>query len=134
MIAIARLLKLLLRLWGLGALLLGLAFWAGYALSWQTVHIVFGLLLVVTLWATAVLAIRADTHRALSMVAFLWGIAVVAFGYEQAAILPGPMHWIVALAHLAAGGIAMGLGVVLAAGVECAMSDEHEELAVANQR
>ncbi|MGA8202909.1 MAG: hypothetical protein WB812_00230 [Woeseiaceae bacterium] len=134
MIAIARFLKLLLRLSGLGALLLGLAFWAGFAFSWQTVHVAFGMLLVVTLWATAVLAIRADTHRALAIVAFLWGTAVVAFGYEQAAILPGPMHWIVALAHLAAGGIAMGLGVVLAAAVERAISGEPEELAVADQR
>jgi hypothetical protein len=122
MTATARFLKLLIRLSGVGALLLGVAIWAGYALSWLTVHIAFGVVLVAAMWATAVLAFRAATHRGLSMLVFLWGIGVVAFGRAQVTILPGPTHWMVSLAHLVAGAIAMGLGVALAAGVERATS------------
>jgi hypothetical protein len=132
--ATARFLKLLIRLSGFATLLLGLAFWVGYAHSWLTVHLVLGVLLVVALWVTAALAFRADTHRTLSMVAFLWGFAVVAFGYEQAVILPGPMHWVVMLAHLTAGAIAMGLGVVVAAAVERSMTGDRGKLAVADKR
>lgn len=130
----ARFLKILIRLSGAGALLLGLAIWAGYTLSWLPVHIVFGVVLVVAMWATAALAARAATHRALAMLVFLWGIGVVAFGRAQAAILPGPTHWIVALAHLVAGGIAMGLGVALAAGVERATSKAHGGVVAAGGR
>ncbi len=122
MSATARLLKMLIRLSGAGALLLGLTIWAGYAPSWLTVHIAFGVVLVVAMWAAAALAARTATHRALSMFAFLWGIGVVAFGRAQATILPGSAHWIVSLAHLIAGAVTIALGVALAAGVERATS------------
>jgi hypothetical protein len=134
MIATARFLKTLIRVSGAGALLLGLTIWTGYTLPWATVHILFGLALVVAMWATAALAVRAATQRTLAMLVFLWGIGIFAFGRAQAAILPGPMHWIVSLAHLVAGGVAIGLGVALATGVERATSKAHGGVAATDGR
>lgn len=131
MTATARLLKMLIRLSGGGAALLGLAIWAGYARSWLAVHIACGVVLVVAMWATAALAFRAATQRVLSMLVVLWGIGVVELGRAQATILPGREHWIVSLAHLAAGAVAMGLGAALAAGVERAASKAHGGVAPA---
>ncbi len=118
MTAAARVLKLLIRISGVGALALGLAIWAGYLFSWLPLHIVFGATLVLTLWVTAVLAYRVGARRGLAVVVFLWGLGVVVFGQMQGRILPGPMHWIIQLAHLLAGGIAIALGVVLASAIE----------------
>jgi hypothetical protein len=124
MTAAARALKLLIRLAGVGALVLGLAIWAGYLFSWLPVHIVFGVTLVLAMWATAGLAFRAGARRGFAVLVFLWGLGVVAFGKMQGQILPGPIHWIVQLAHLLAGGIAMGLGVALASMVERAANSK----------
>ena len=114
----ARALKHLIRLAGGGALLLGLAIWAGYLFSWLPVHIVFGATLVLAMWVIAVLAFRAGVRQGFAAVVFLWGVGVVMFGRVQGRILPGPMHWAIQLTHLLAGGIAMGLGIALAAAVE----------------
>ncbi len=114
----ARILKILIRLLGVAALLLGLMIWAGYGFSWLPVHILLGTLFVVTMWGTSALAFVAGTRRGLATLVFLWGLGVVWFGRAQMALLPGPRHWIVQLAHLLAGGVAMGLGYALAVAVE----------------
>jgi len=46
-----------------------------------------------------------------------WGIVSWAFGLTQGAILTGQLHWVVELAHLAAGVIAIVVGVQLATAV-----------------
>lgn len=122
MTAAARLLKLLIRISGVGALVLGLAIWAGYLFSWLPVHIVFGATLVLEMWVTAVLAYRAGARPGFALLVFLWGLGILMFGRLQGRIMPGPTHWIIKLAHLLAGGIAMGFGVVLATAIEHATS------------
>ncbi len=118
MITLARLLKLLVRLCGLAALLLGLAFWTGHLFSWLSVHMLLGLVVVLAMWATAALGFRAGVRRGTAAFAALWGVGVVVFGRMQVGLLPGDMHWIISLAHLLAGGVAMGLGTALASAVE----------------
>ena len=114
----ARILKALIRLSGGGALLLGLAVWAGYALGWVPVHMLFGVTMVFSMWVTAALAIRAGTRPGFATLVALWGLAVVIFGRLQMRLMPGPHHWVIALTHLLAGGLAMGMGVSLATAVE----------------
>ncbi len=118
MITTARLLKLLIRLSGMVALLLGLAFWTGHLFLWLPVHILLGLVLVLAMWVTAGLAFRAGAGQGVAAFAALWGVGVVVFGRMQVGLLPGDMHWIISLAHLLAGGVAMGLGTALASAIE----------------
>jgi len=114
----ARLLKVLLRLSGIAALLLGLAFWTGHLFSWVPAHILLGFVVVLAMWAIAALAFRAGANRGLAALVALWGFGVVVLGRMQVGLVPGEMHWIIALAHLLAGGAAMGLGAALANAVE----------------
>jgi len=114
----ARLLKLLIRVSGAGALLLGLAFWAGYLRGWLPLHMFFGLGLVLSLWASALLAWRTAARRGLAGFALAWGLLVVWLGMMQSRLLVGSFHWIIALTHLLCGGVAIAVGVMLAGAAE----------------
>jgi hypothetical protein len=94
-------------------LVLGALFWTGHAYTYVPVHIVNGAVIVLTLWTVAVLALIARTRPGLALFALLWGLALPAFGIRQAAMLIGPLHWIVRVIHLAMGLAAMALAGML---------------------
>jgi hypothetical protein len=94
-------------------LLLGALFWTGHAYSFLPLHIISGVVIVLTLWTVAVLALVARTRRGLALFGLLWGVALPAFGMQQAAILAGPMHWIIRVLHLLMGLAAMALAGML---------------------
>lgn len=94
-------------------LVLGALFWTGHAYSFLPLHIVSGVVIVLTLWTVAVLALVARTRRGLALFGLLWGLALPAFGMQQAAILVGPMHWIIRVLHLLMGLAAMALAGML---------------------
>jgi hypothetical protein len=50
--------------------------------------------------------------------ALLWGVIVVAVGVTQQQLLPGDLHWIVQLLHLAIGLAAMPIAALLSVGLE----------------
>jgi len=108
-----RILKSLIRLCGVAALVLGLAFWFGYAGSFIQLHIVLGILLVLSLWALAGIALWEGVRRDLISFVVVWGVVIWVFGVTQNQILPGGLHWLVEVGHLVAGGIAIVLGIVL---------------------
>ncbi len=110
-----RRLTILIRLSGMGALLLGLAIWGGYLIAWIPVHMLLGATLVLVMWATAAIALRRGVRRGLAVFVVLWGLGIVVLGRVQVRLLPGGMHWVIALGHLLAGGVGMGLGITLAA-------------------
>jgi len=116
--AAARILKLVIRLAGGGAVLLGLARWAGYLVSWLPVHMAFGIALVLTLVTVAILAWRAGRQPRLAALVAVWALLVLWLGYTQQRLLPGSQHWIIQVTHLAVGGIAMALGTRLALSLE----------------
>ena len=101
-------------------LVLGALFWTGHAYALLPVHIMSGVLIVLTLWAVAVLAIVARLRRGLAWFGLLWGVALPVFGMRQAAILPGSMHWIVRVVHLLMGLVAMALAAMLAQSIVAA--------------
>ena len=72
-----------------------------------------GIGLVLALWATAVLALRAGVRPILPVVAMAWGVLIFVFGMTQAQILPGSGHLVVEVAHLLVGIVAIGLGEAL---------------------
>ncbi len=114
----ARTLKLLIRLTGGTAMLLGLAFWAGYLRGWLPLHLVAGLGLVLSLWGVAILAWRSGTRPGMATFVVFWGVAILWLGVSQSRLLPGSWHWIIALTHLLAGGVGIAAGATLAMSVE----------------
>ena len=117
MTTLARLLKLLVRLCGLAALLLGLAFWTGHLFSWLSVHMLLGLVVVLAMWATAALGLAPASGG---------GPQRLRRSGESVSSCSGECKWVFCRetcigsfrSHLLAGGVAMGLGTALASAVE----------------
>jgi hypothetical protein len=109
-----RLLNIMIRVFGGAALALGLAFWLGYFRSFTLLHIRFGIGVVLSLWALAAIAWWKTTRRSLALFATAWGVATLVFGMTQIQLMPGPFHWIVKIAHLGVGIVAVALGAQLA--------------------
>ena len=104
----------LVRATGLVQLLLGLAFWTGNLLVAVPFHMFNGLLFVLLLEVLAVLAAFGGVSRRMVAFAVGWGIVVPVFGLTQREILPGELHWIVQLAHLAVGLVGLAVAERLA--------------------
>ena len=102
------------RLAGLFQIVTGLLFWTGNALVLIPFHMLSGLVLVIALWVIAVSAARRGVSLLPVTGAIAWGLFVVAFGVTQTAILRGDLHWIVQVAHLIVGMLAMGMAQSLA--------------------
>jgi hypothetical protein len=113
----ARLLLVFLRAFGGAALLLGLAFWLGFARSLTALHMRLGIALVLCLWAMSVLAWWRTARLGPSAFAVIYGLVILFFGVTHAGMLPGAFHWIVQFAHLALGVGAVAIGGQLASGV-----------------
>ena len=113
----ARVLSIVIRVCGGAALLLGLAFWLGYARHLTQMHMWLGIGVVLSLWAQAVLAWISHGRDGLAAFAVVWGAFTWALGLTQNVILPGPSHWIVQVVHLTAGVIAVVIGNLLAGAV-----------------
>ena len=109
-----RLLGIALRICGVGALALGLAFWFGYAWSFRGLHIALGIGLVLCLWALAGIAWRCTPRKGLIALAVVWGLGTWILGVRQSHILVGSSHSLIRLVHLAMGAVAIGLGGQLA--------------------
>ena len=113
----ARVLSVMSRACGGAALLLGLAFWMGYARSFTRLHMVFGIALVLAVWSLAAVAWKSTVRRDLAVLAVAIGLIGWVFGITHALILPGPLHWIVQVAHLGVGVLMVALGERLSAAV-----------------
>jgi hypothetical protein len=103
-----------LRITGLIQIVLGLLFWTNNAFALIPVHIVSGFVLVLALWALAILAALAGVSRGAVVLALVWGLIVPVFGLTQSQLLPGPAHWVIEVLHLLVGLAAIGLGAGLA--------------------
>jgi hypothetical protein len=113
----ARVLNIVIRGCGGAALALGFSFWLGYARSYTHVHMGLGIGLVLSLWALAAIAWNKTASRGLAAFATAWGLATWVVGVTQSAMLPGSAHWIVAVAHLGMGVVAVAVGARLASAV-----------------
>jgi hypothetical protein len=104
------------RVTGTVMLVLGLLIWANVARALVPLHMLIGIALVVALWATAVLALRAGVRPILPIVAVAWGVLMIVLGMTQAQIMVGSGHVVVEVVHLLVGVVAIGLGEALVAG------------------
>lgn len=94
-------------------LVLGILFWTGHAYAYLPLHIINGVVIVLTLWTVAALALVARTRPGLAVFGLAWGLALPAFGLRQATVLVGSMHWIVRVIHLLMGLAAMAIAGTL---------------------
>jgi hypothetical protein len=111
-------LQMLVRLSGLTLIVLGMLFWTGHALTLIPVHMLVGFVLVLSLWALAVLAARVGVHPGLVILAMLWGGLVPVLGLTQDRLLPGDAHWMIQVLHLLVGLGAIGQAEGLAARIK----------------
>jgi hypothetical protein len=98
----------LVRLTGLIQIVLGLLLWSGNLLALLPVHILSGVLLVLSLWVLAFIGARTGVQTGLVAAAFDWGLIVIVFGLTQADILTTGPHWVIQVLHLLVGLAAIG--------------------------
>jgi hypothetical protein len=103
------------RVTGLVLIVLGLLIWADVGSGLPSIHMLIGVVLVVALAVAAALALRAGAKPILPAIAIGWGLLTIAFGMTQATILAGDQHFVVEVAHLLVGLVAIGLGEALMA-------------------
>jgi hypothetical protein len=113
MLLATRVAHVLIRALGTTMLGLGLLFWTGNALTLIPVHMLLGLLLVLTLWTLAALAARAGVDLRLVLLGVVWGVIVPVLGLLQDSLLVGPAHVLIQLLHLSVGLAAIALGELL---------------------
>jgi hypothetical protein len=106
------------RIAGLILIPLGLLFWSGNALTLVPVHMLLGIILVLSLCTLAVISLVVGVSRGLAVVALLWGVVVPVVGVTQDSLLPGGPHWLVRLLHLLLGIGAMAQAETLAARIK----------------
>ena len=101
--------QMLVRLSGLILIVLGILFWTGNTLDLVPVHMLLGLILVISLWALAFLAARAGAPPAQVIAAAVWGLVVPVLGVTQDQLVPGDAHVLIRILHLLVGLIAIGM-------------------------
>lgn len=97
----------LVRLTGALQLGLGVFIWTGNADALIPIHIVSGVVLVLSLVALAILAARVGVQPGFVALAIVWGLVVLILGLTQERLLPGPAHWVIQVLHLL-----LGLGAI----------------------
>jgi len=101
--------QMLVRLSGLILIVLGILFWTGNTLDLVPVHMLLGLILVISLWALAFLAARAGAPPVQVIAAAVWGLVVPVLGVTQDQLVPGDAHVLIRILHLLVGLIAIGM-------------------------
>lgn len=92
---------------GASLLVLGGIIWTGQGDQLITIHILIGLVLVLSLWTIAAFAARLGVSGRLIAIAVAWSIVAPILGITQEALLEGDWHWTVQVLHLL-----IGMGVV----------------------
>jgi len=99
-------------------IVLGLLFWTGNALNFIGLHMLLGMLLVLFLWALAIMAARSGTSLGLVALGIAWGLIVVTLGMTQNQLLLGDAHWVIKVLHLLVGIAAIGIAERLAGSIK----------------
>ena len=104
----------LVRLCFVTLLVLGIAFWSGHWFALIPLHMIVGIVLVLGLWLTSILAAVARVPVGIVVGGLVWGVLVLAFGMKQMTLVPGASHWMIQWLHLLVGIAAIGLNERLA--------------------
>ena len=87
---------------GCGGLLLvlGIIIWTGKGDQLIGVHVLAGVVLVLSLWTIAAIAARSGVPAGTVALAGTWGLVVVVLGLVQEGLLPGSLHWTIQVLHV----------------------------------
>src|SRR5258708_6879322 len=99
----------ILRLAGLGALVLGLLIWTLQLDAVISLHMLFGLAVTLTLLVISLLAIFTRGIRLLGLIGVVYAFVLPVFGMNQVLLVVGSLHWLIQVAHLLVGIGAMAL-------------------------
>ena len=80
--------QMLVRICFLVQIVLGLLFWTGNLLGLVPVHMLVGLLLVLSLWTLAFIGARSGVQPGFVALAFVWGLVVPILGVTQVQLVP----------------------------------------------
>lgn len=113
---VIRISSVVLSLSGLFALILGLLLWTHRASNLGPLHMLLGLLVVVTLWVIGIGQVFANSRSWLmAACAVIIGALVLVLGMIQTSLMAGELHWIIQVIHLLLGLSAIGIGHMAAA-------------------
>jgi hypothetical protein len=93
---------------GIGAMTLGLLHWF-FHISFIELHMLFGVLVTLTLLIAGSVAVFTKGLRVLGAIAMVFALIVPVFGITQMQILVGDFHWLIRVAHLLVGVAAVSL-------------------------
>jgi hypothetical protein len=112
----ARIAIMVLRITVLFNLITGIIFWTGNADPLQIVHIISGILAVISLWTLGILQGLRGGSFGLALGTFVVGFLLALVGLFQKNWLPEPNanHWIIQVIHLVLGLAAISLGEMVA--------------------
>jgi hypothetical protein len=101
--------QMLVRITGVLLLILGLLIWTEGATNLIMIHMLLGLILVISMWVLAGVSTRAGVSVGLAASVAIAGLIVLVLGVTQQSVLPNPsVHWIVQIVHLLIGMLAVG--------------------------
>ena len=110
---VIRIASMIVRVGVLIELALGILFWTGNADSFQIVHIVIGILVVLSLWTLGIALGLLGGSFGLPLAAFVIGFLLVLVGLFQTRWLEPNNHWIIQVIHLLLGLSAIGLAEMI---------------------
>jgi hypothetical protein len=102
--------QMLVRITGVLQLILGLLIWPGGAFNLISIHMLLGLVFVVSLWLLAAASTRAGIPVGMAAGVAVGGLVVLVLGMTQASLLQGSLHWVIQILHLVIGMAAVGSG------------------------
>ncbi len=113
---VVRIATMVLRITALLALILGIIFWVtDSAASFVPVHMILGILVVLSLWTLGIVAAMSSSGSwGLAGAAVVLGAIVLVVGLTQRTLIPNP-HWVIQVIHLLLGLLAVGLGEMIGA-------------------
>ena len=97
----ARLLQIIASVAALVTVSLGMATYTHA--DFTSIHMLFGLMVALSLLVLAVMAVFTPGLRRLSALGIVYALLLPIFGVTQQLILPGDLHWLIETAHLLVG-------------------------------
>lgn len=107
---VLRIALMVLRVTVLVNLILGIIFWTGNADNLQLLHIILGLIAVVSLFTIGIAQGLRGGSFGMALATFVVGFLLAFVGLFQTRWLTGSNHWIIQVIHLILGLAAIGLG------------------------